>query len=185
MHTRNLLKIALALVAAVLGTASTAWCDTITLTLISSGGGVYEYAVAIPAGGTVTFDGGQTITLTGLSGVTGASIESPLSLALVVQSFTSTSVTFVEPLDANSSIQNLTGATVYDGTLIVDSTSPSGTVDYTMQTSSGSISGTVGGPVATPEPGSFSMLLTSVLGLGALVFFSRREGMLRHSPGPA
>jgi hypothetical protein len=118
----------------------------------------------------VTFDKGQTITLSGLSGVTGASATDPLALfgAFTVSSFTPTSVVFAFTLSSNGTLGPFTSSTTL-GTLVVDSSVlTTGAVDYSMETSSGTFSGTVDGPVATavPEASTWAMMLVGFAGLG-------------------
>jgi hypothetical protein len=128
----------------------------------SSGGGVYDYDVdAGPSG--VGFDPGQTIILSSLSGVTGASASGVLS-SFTVSSFTSTSVTFAETGTVGVALPP--GP---NGTLVVDSSVlTTGTVDYSIDYTTlgvggmaGTISGTVDGPVASavPEPSTWVMAL--------------------------
>jgi len=190
MHKRNLPKIAFVLVAALLGTASTAWCDPFSLTLISSGGGVYGYGITLPANSSVTFLQGQTIALTGMSLVTGASVGSAiLNAGFTVQSSTSSSVTFVQTLPAGSSFSTSGSSTPFTFVeLFVDSTAPLGTVNWAGHTNLSDLSGTVGGPgpvapTTIPEPGSLPMLLARIAALG-LVVFARRRGMLRPNQLP-
>jgi hypothetical protein len=176
MCKRKLAIIALALVAAVLGTPSKAWCDPI-LTLISSGGGVYDYGVTLQPNDNVSFPpfGSWQISFTGLSGVTGASATNTFSM--FVPSFTSDSVTFstkVGPI-----LTNPLQTPVTLGDLIIDSTAPLGSVNWNLVDFEGNLSGTVSGPVGVPEPGSLSMLLPGIAGFGLLGILARRRGAPR------
>ena len=173
---RLMLKIGLGVVLAVLGTASTAWCDSFSLSLVSSGGGIFDYGITVPANTGVTFDINQTITLTGLSGVTSASVSGFLGFAsgFAVSSFTSTSVTLVDTAFPFG-VTNPNPVAVTLGDFLVDSTAPLGTVNWSGQTSVGTFSGTVGGPVATPEPETLSLLLAGMAALGSLCWSSRRK----------
>jgi len=153
---------ALATVVVVLAAAQWGFAASIML-LPSSGGGVYDYELTLVGSEHVGFglDPGTTITLSGLSGVTGASVEFPLDTVFSVKSFNPSSVVYVTAL----------GATLINsvGTLVVDSSvlTP-GTVDFSI----GAAGGTTQGPVAAakvPEPASLVLFGTALLGLAGFV----------------
>ena len=76
-----------------------------TLTLFRFGNGVYDYELTAPAGGTITLAPGTAIVLSGLSGVTGATVSGgltnggadPEGCGLRLVWFTSTKVALIQP----------------------------------------------------------------------------------------
>jgi hypothetical protein len=60
--------------------AASQWGFASSITLTSSGGGVYDYGLTLVPGESVGFAPGNTITLSGLSGVTGASVADVLNV---------------------------------------------------------------------------------------------------------
>jgi hypothetical protein len=135
---------ALGIAAGLMATTDAGFATTPTLT--SSSSGIYDYGLVVDASG-VTFDQHQTITLSGLSGVTGASVSGDLSFAgFSVSSFTSDSVVFAQGVFGSS---GFAGPSTF-GTFVIDSSVlTTGTVAYSMETDSGTLSGTVDGPVAS------------------------------------
>ena len=143
--------------AVVLGaiTLSTAYADMLVLT--AQGGGEYDYGIQLDANHGLVVDAGDQITLSGLSGVTAATILPGLSFAYSPGSITANSVTIVattpfvlDPIPTSHVIPALQ----------LNSLSPNtGLVDYQVQTGSGGVlEGMVLGPVATvPEPRDFSI----------------------------
>jgi hypothetical protein len=91
-------------------------CLANSITLTSSSNGVYDYGLTVTNLLDV-FDKGQTISLSGLSGVTGASVAGVLAAdGFKVSSFTSTSVVYAETLP----VALLPGPFTW-GSLVVDS----------------------------------------------------------------
>lgn len=145
-----------------------------SISLISQSGGEYTYGVTLPAGEADFFLYGQGITLSGLSGVTGASTEF-YGLNWTV-AFSSTSVTFTWYDSPQLELGNFSSDAYTFGNLIVTSsvTTP-GSVNYDISTSIGrsatlvpvNFSGTVQGPVGSsvPEPASMLLLSAGLAGL--------------------
>jgi len=96
-----------------LASAALAKADSFSITLISSGSGVYDYGITTLS---ATFDQGETISFTGLSGVTGASTGVDLlGGGWTVESFSSNVVTFV---------QSVFGISTFSGTFGDSSSTP-------------------------------------------------------------
>src|ERR1044071_1209150 len=65
-----------------------------TIDLVSSSAGTFTYGLTIPGHGSVSFATGDQITFSGLSGVTGESVASPLTGFFGTCGFTSTTACF-------------------------------------------------------------------------------------------
>lgn len=119
---------------------------------------MYNYGITTPS---ATFDQGEAISFTGLSGVTGASTGVDLlGGGWTVESFSSNVVTFV---------QSVFGISTFSGTFgdfIIDSTAPPGTVDWSGTASGTLNSGTVSS--AVPEPSSLLLLAAGLSAFGVM-----------------
>ena len=73
----TLASIAAAAVLLLASASVPSWAQT--LTLFRFGNGVYDYELTAPAGGTITLAPGTAIVLSGLSGVTGATVSGGLT----------------------------------------------------------------------------------------------------------
>jgi len=159
----------LATVAVVL--AASPWGFASSITLVSNVGGVYDYGLTNAAHEIVGFNHNATITLSGLSGVTGASVAGNLGICFTVNSVTPSSVAYAQTkvpseCDFGGSAAETTGTLTVDSSVLT-----LGTVDFSMQTAAGPVSGTTQGPVAAaavPEPASLVLLGTALLGLVGL-----------------
>ncbi len=147
-----------------------------SITLQSSGGGVYDYALMLGPNEDITFFRNDEITLSGLSGVTSASLGGSLS-AFTVDSITSTSVTFAQTTLFESGFENGKDEAASFGVIIINSSVLTlGAADYAI-TASGGFTGTVEGPVATPvpEPSTWALALLGFAGLCAAKRFMSRK----------
>jgi hypothetical protein len=156
MRLRLLLPATLAAVA-LLSSSLAAHANSIVFE--GQSGNAYNYGIDVTSSG-LTIAAGNTLTFTGLADVTGASVIYP---SIFTATFTSTSVTFTTPGGVGI------GPGVYLDFFTIDSTAPLGTVMYTVDTTSGILSGTVRGPASvTPEPSTFALFGTGILGLAGM-----------------
>jgi hypothetical protein len=154
----------------------------VEINLISSGGGTYTYGISTTSG--FTFFGTDTITLSGLSGVTGDTVTSVLFSPLGFTAAGTTSSTAAMALTgAGESV--FSGGSSNVGNFNVTSTVlTTGTINWTIAgpdtfnppIGTYDITGTTTGPVAavtsTPEPTSL-LLLGS--GLAGLAYWRRKR----------
>jgi hypothetical protein len=122
-------------------------------------GDKYNYGIDVTSAYFI-IEPGNTLTFTGLADVTGANSNfAPTFTA----TFTSTSATFSNPTGLEF------GSGVYPDFFTIDSTAPLGTVMYTVDTTSGILSGTVRGPASVaPEPSTLALFGTGILGLAGM-----------------
>jgi hypothetical protein len=160
--------------------------------LESQSGGTYDYDfVASQEVDFISGGAGTTvIELTGLSGVTGATVSGALATGSLscdlVASYTATTVTVSdEEADPGSCLFYDAGSY---GTLQVTSTATTdGTVDFAINDhfatdKDGTVSGPVGAVGATPEPSSLLLLGSGLLGFAGIV--GRRHIVARdHAAG--
>lgn len=142
--------------------------DSIVLT--SSGSGVYGYGIELNAGSPgIVAATGDSLVLTGLFGVTGASAAPNLGLTAT---FTSTSATFTETGTGTNTPTNpgSTPVTLPDFFFVDSADTTIGNISYVATTANqGVLSGTAQGPVtppsAVPEPSCWILAGSGLLGL--------------------
>lgn len=142
--------------------------DSIVFT--SQVGNTYNYGLSVDANSSLQFLSGQTISLTGLAGVTSVSTGYGF-----IGTFTPASVTLTEPGSTSSTTFINSGPTPFTFTGLLSLTSSStilGGVGFSINSNNlGTISGVTQGPVASaiPEPSTFLLLGTGLLSAAGAV----------------
>jgi len=176
---------ALAAVIAFLGFASSARCNSASIVVDpnSPGGGVFWYDLAVS--GSATFIPGNVIAFSRMSGVTSASGNEEVSTAFGTNvTFTGSTATFVMgfppslcpppplPVCQSDTFPDDQGAPYSYFEIDPPSGAAVGLIDWSIQTSTDTFTGTVEGPVAsTPEPTTLMLL---ALGMASLAVFRRK-----------
>lgn len=154
---------------AVLGLLATpVRASDISIVLMSSGGGEFNYGLQLPGNTYINFSTGETITLSGLSGVTSASLinGSPLD-GCFNPTFSATSVTLTASGFGFCGFFNIATTTTIAGTLDVLSSDNLNGASYEIVSDQGTFTGNVGA-VATPEPASVLLMGSGLCALGRL-----------------
>jgi hypothetical protein len=139
-----------------------------SIILESSNNGVYDYSLDAPSGSQFDIQNNETMALSGLSGVTDATLsgafDSLCGQSGLSTSFTSTTVTITNDSGNQCFYGPAGGPTTAYANLEVDSSVTTlGTVNYSIEHPDGAFSGTVQGPVSSsPEPTSVVLLLTGI-----------------------
>lgn len=140
--------------------------DSIVYDASESSAGVYVYDLNT-ASADLPFVKGDTVTFTGLVGVTGAS--TPFT-GIFTTSYTTDSVTFT----ATRQDTILEDPNPFDDIFTIDSTAALGAITYTSDVVvspalSGSVEGPATLPAATPEPSSIALLSSGLLGIAGVL----------------
>src|ERR1700730_6365175 len=176
MTKGTFLTVALGSVMVLLGFASPAWCTSASIVLDpnSPGNGVFWYDLAVT--GSATFVPGNVISFTGMSGVTSASANSEVNFAFGnFVTFTNSTATFVMGFPPSCTSCPITdtfpddqGAPYSFFEIDPPTGTAKGLIDWSIQTSTETFTGTVEGPVAsTPEPRTLGLLWLGMISMAA------------------
>jgi hypothetical protein len=139
-----------------------------TLVLISQSGGRYDYAIQLAPNHGLVFTVNDQIILTGLSGVTGASVLAGLDFCFSTAITTAVSATIVSSSPCPVFDPVPTGVTI-GAVRVVSTVFTTASINYQIQTGNeGTLSGTVAGPVAVVEPGAGVLAAVGLLTVLAL-----------------
>jgi hypothetical protein len=143
--------------------------DTVDrLVLLSQNGGQYDYGIQLAPNHGLVFTADDQIVLSGLAGVTGASVLPSLNLCFSAVTTTAASVTTISSRPCPVFDPTPTGV-IIEALRVFSSVLTTAPVSYEIETGNeGTLSGTVAGPAIVPEP-AVGLLTIS----GLIVFLAR------------
>lgn len=162
-----MLKISWIVVCAALLAATAAASPSIVLDPNSPGNGVFWYDLAVPDLTGATFNNGNVITFSSMSGVTSAAAVEEVSFDFGANvSVTPTQVIFTaDATPFSSDTFPFDQGAPYSYFEIDPPSSTTGMINWSIQTAAGTFSGTVLGPVAPiPEPSTLLLVGTGLVG---------------------
>ena len=139
-----------------------------SLLLVAQAGGAFDYGIEVALDHGLVIPPGSSITLSGLAGVTSASVGSTLAACFSADLIDSDEVRFTS-VPTCPVFDPVAATLVLDGLQVFSTTPSIGLVSYVIEASSaGIVSGTVIGPRNIPEPSGFPMLAIGLIGLHLL-----------------